>query len=170
MKSRIRSSRSTGGSPGRDDRDGRRFDDCSELGQALLDHESHDPIARTEGRYLLGVSAFWRGDLAMARHYLDGAIKAYDVSHRDENPGRQGGSCPLLQEFSVARANAGDRVAAPVGDPEVRSIGTEQFGDGPDRRRPEGRFVLRRPELVERRSPAAALQGSVDRARRNAAI
>ena len=64
---------------------GCRFDDCSELGQALLDHESHDPIARTEGRYLLGVSAFWRGDLAMARHYLDGAIKAYDVSHRDEH-------------------------------------------------------------------------------------
>ncbi|MGH8587413.1 MAG: ATP-binding protein, partial [Gammaproteobacteria bacterium] len=56
-----------------------------ELGQALLDHESHDPIARTEGRYLLGVSAFWRGDLAMARHYLDGAIEAYDVSHRDEH-------------------------------------------------------------------------------------
>jgi DNA-binding SARP family transcriptional activator len=64
---------------------GCRFDDSSELGQALLDHESHDPIARTEGRYLLGVSAFWRGDLAMARHYLDAAIKAYDVSHRDEH-------------------------------------------------------------------------------------
>jgi DNA-binding SARP family transcriptional activator len=31
------------------------------------------------------VSAFWRGDLAMARHYLDGAIEAYDVSHRDEH-------------------------------------------------------------------------------------
>jgi len=39
----------------------------------------------TEGRYLLGVSAFWRGDLASARHYLDGAIEAYDVSHRDEH-------------------------------------------------------------------------------------
>src|SRR5512145_34649 len=64
---------------------GCRFDDCRELGQALLDHESHDPTARTEGRYLLGVSAFWRGDLAMARHYLDGAIEAYDVSHRDEH-------------------------------------------------------------------------------------
>jgi tetratricopeptide (TPR) repeat protein len=64
---------------------GCRFDDCRELGQALLDHESHDPIARTEGRYLLGVSAFWRGDLAMARHYLEGAIDAYDVSHRDKH-------------------------------------------------------------------------------------
>jgi predicted ATPase len=45
---------------------GCRFGECSELGQALVDHESHDPIAKTEGRYLLGVSAFWRGDLANA--------------------------------------------------------------------------------------------------------
>jgi tetratricopeptide (TPR) repeat protein len=64
---------------------GCRFDDCAELGQALLDNESHDPIASTEGRYLLGVSAFWQGDLARARHYLDGAIEAYDVSRRDEH-------------------------------------------------------------------------------------
>jgi DNA-binding SARP family transcriptional activator/tetratricopeptide (TPR) repeat protein len=61
---------------------GCRFDDCEELARAL-DDESHDPIARTEGRYLLGVNAFWRGDLARARHYLDRAIEAYDVSHRD---------------------------------------------------------------------------------------
>jgi DNA-binding SARP family transcriptional activator len=64
---------------------GCRFDDCDELARALLDDGSHDPIARTEGRYLLGVSAFWRGDLARARHYLDSAIEAYDVSHRDEH-------------------------------------------------------------------------------------
>ncbi|NMG17112.1 ATP-binding protein [Aromatoleum bremense] len=64
---------------------GCRFDDCDELARALLEHESHDPVARTEGRYLLGVSAFWRGDLASARHYLDGAVEAYDVSHRDEH-------------------------------------------------------------------------------------
>ncbi len=64
---------------------GCRFDNCTELGQALLDDESHDPITTTEGRYLLGVSAFWRGDLATARHYLNGAIEAYDVSHRDEH-------------------------------------------------------------------------------------
>ena len=64
---------------------GCRFDECSELGQALVDHESHDPIAKTEGRYLLGVSAFWRGDLASARQYLEGAIEAYDLSHRHEH-------------------------------------------------------------------------------------
>ena len=64
---------------------GCRFDECSELGQALVDHESHDPIAKTEGWYLLGVSAFWRGDLASARHYLEGAIEAYDLSRRHEH-------------------------------------------------------------------------------------
>jgi DNA-binding SARP family transcriptional activator/tetratricopeptide (TPR) repeat protein len=64
---------------------GCRFDESSELGQALVDHQSQDPIARTEGRYLLGVSAFWRGDLARARQYLEGAIEAYDVSHRHEH-------------------------------------------------------------------------------------
>jgi DNA-binding SARP family transcriptional activator len=64
---------------------GCRFDDCDELARALLDGDSHDAIARTEGRYLLGVSAFWRGELARARHYLDGALEAYDVSHRDKH-------------------------------------------------------------------------------------
>jgi DNA-binding SARP family transcriptional activator/predicted ATPase len=64
---------------------GCRFDECSQLGQALLDHESHDPIAQTEGRYLLGVSAFWRGDLATARHFLGAAIEAYELSHRDQH-------------------------------------------------------------------------------------
>lgn len=64
---------------------GCRFDDCTRLGQALLDHEDRDPITRTEGRYLLGVSAFWRGDLALAREHLVGAVDTYDVSHRDEH-------------------------------------------------------------------------------------
>lgn len=64
---------------------GCRFDDCDQLARTLLEHESHDPVAGTEGRYLLGVSAFWQGDLACARRYLDGAIEAYDLSHRDEH-------------------------------------------------------------------------------------
>ena len=64
---------------------GCRFDDCDELARALFDHESHDPIARTESCYLLGVSAFWRGDLVAARHHLDAAIESYDPSHRDRH-------------------------------------------------------------------------------------
>jgi DNA-binding SARP family transcriptional activator/tetratricopeptide (TPR) repeat protein len=66
---------------------GCRFDECDQLARALLDDRIHDPVATTEGRYLLGVSAFWRGDLVRARHHLDGAIEAYDVSHRDEHLG-----------------------------------------------------------------------------------
>jgi hypothetical protein len=42
-------------------------------------------FAKPEGRYLLGVSAFWRGDLASARQHLEGAIEAYDLSHRHEH-------------------------------------------------------------------------------------
>ncbi len=63
---------------------GCRFDDCDELARALVE-EGHDPIATTEGRYLLGVSGFWQGDLARARQYLDGAIESYEVSHREEH-------------------------------------------------------------------------------------
>ena len=64
---------------------GCRFDDSSELGQALLDHESQDPVARTEGQYLLGVSGFWRGDLPATRHHLDAALECYDAARRDEH-------------------------------------------------------------------------------------
>jgi tetratricopeptide (TPR) repeat protein len=64
---------------------GCRFDESSRFGQALVDHESQDPMARTEGLYLLGVSSFWRGDLARARQYLEGAVDAYDLSRRDEH-------------------------------------------------------------------------------------
>jgi len=64
---------------------GCRFDDCEKLAQALLDHERRDPVTRTEGRYLLGVSAFWRGDLARARRYLEAAIESFDPAHLDEH-------------------------------------------------------------------------------------
>ncbi|MGI9644309.1 MAG: ATP-binding protein, partial [Ilumatobacteraceae bacterium] len=64
---------------------GCRFDDAAELGQALVDHELDDPVARTEGHYLLGVSAFWRGDLAAARRGLEDALASYDLSHREEH-------------------------------------------------------------------------------------
>lgn len=64
---------------------GCRFDESSELGQALVDHETQDVIAKTEGQYLLGVSAFWQGDLASARQYLEGAMDAYVLSQRHEH-------------------------------------------------------------------------------------
>jgi tetratricopeptide (TPR) repeat protein len=64
---------------------GCRFDDAAALGQALVDHEHRDPVTRTEGYYLLGVSAFWRGDLAGARRSLGDALESYDPSRRDEH-------------------------------------------------------------------------------------
>jgi DNA-binding SARP family transcriptional activator/tetratricopeptide (TPR) repeat protein len=66
---------------------GCRFDECSDLGGALLRDNRGDPIAMTEGRYLLGVSAFWRGDLAAARGHLRVAIETYDDDRRDEHLG-----------------------------------------------------------------------------------
>jgi DNA-binding SARP family transcriptional activator len=93
---------------------GCRFDDCDELARALLDDERHDPIARTEGRYLLGVSAFWRGDLARARHYLEGALEAYDVSHRDEHLAlyAQDPKAVCLVRLALVELWAGDAVKA----------------------------------------------------------
>jgi DNA-binding SARP family transcriptional activator len=64
---------------------GCRFDDASDMGRALVDHDRGDPVTRTEGRYLLGVSAFWRGDLQQAHKHLESAIVSYDLSSRDEH-------------------------------------------------------------------------------------
>lgn len=55
---------------------GCRFTDCDEMGRALVD--SVDPVAVTEGYYLLGVSSFWQGDLARSRTCLESAIANYD--------------------------------------------------------------------------------------------
>jgi predicted ATPase/DNA-binding SARP family transcriptional activator len=64
---------------------GCRFADCDELAQALLDIDSQDAVTRTEGHYLLGVSAFWQGDLEKARDHLESAIAAYDVTRQAEH-------------------------------------------------------------------------------------
>ena len=64
---------------------GCRFEDCDNLAQALLDSERKDAVTQTEGLYLLGVSAFWQGDLEKARDRLEAAIAAYDVTRRGEH-------------------------------------------------------------------------------------
>lgn len=64
---------------------GCQFDDSSAFAQALIDHESKDRVSGTEGRYLLGVSAFWQGDLDKSRRYLNAATEHYDVARRDEH-------------------------------------------------------------------------------------
>lgn len=64
---------------------GCRFADADKLAVALLEHESEDPVSRTEGLYLRGVSAFWRGYVAASRTHLTGAIESFDASRSDEH-------------------------------------------------------------------------------------
>lgn len=64
---------------------GCRFQECRTLAQALLDHDPEDPITVTEGHYLLGVSAFWLGDLAAAHEHLTAAIATHDEAQRNQH-------------------------------------------------------------------------------------
>ena len=56
-----------------------RFDRSIHFAEQLLALED-DPIARTEGHYLFGVSSFWRGELALAEDHLREAISSYRPS------------------------------------------------------------------------------------------
>jgi DNA-binding SARP family transcriptional activator len=68
-----------------------RFDRASQLGDALLGHDRPgNPTAGTEGHYLLGVSAFWRGALAAARTHLRAAIDAFQDDRADDHLARYG--------------------------------------------------------------------------------
>jgi DNA-binding SARP family transcriptional activator/tetratricopeptide (TPR) repeat protein len=53
-----------------------RLDRAAALGAELLADDA-DRTARTEGEYVLGVTAFWRGDLAEAERRLQAAIDRY---------------------------------------------------------------------------------------------
>ncbi|TCD14602.1 transcriptional regulator [Oricola cellulosilytica] len=64
---------------------GCRFDASSDFAKALIDHESGDQVAGTEGRYLMGVSAFWQGDLGKSHRFLEAAIEHYDTARREEH-------------------------------------------------------------------------------------
>jgi tetratricopeptide (TPR) repeat protein len=50
---------------------------ATELGHELLAQSGDDPLALVEGHYVLGVSAFWRGDLEAARDNLEMSIAEY---------------------------------------------------------------------------------------------
>jgi DNA-binding SARP family transcriptional activator len=63
-----------------------RFDRASQLGDALLVHDGvRNPTAGTEGHYLLGVSAFWRGNLTGAIGHLLAAVDAFRDENSDEH-------------------------------------------------------------------------------------
>jgi DNA-binding SARP family transcriptional activator/class 3 adenylate cyclase len=52
-----------------------RFDRSTRFGEELVALD--DPVARTEGHYLLGVSSFWRGNLGAAEQHLRSALSSY---------------------------------------------------------------------------------------------
>ena len=60
-----------------------QFARSRQLGEELAQAAPRDPIAMVEGHYVLGVTAFWVGELASSSHHLDAAIAA----HRDERTG-----------------------------------------------------------------------------------
>jgi ATP/maltotriose-dependent transcriptional regulator MalT len=92
------------------------FDTSAGFGTALLTEGAHDPIAATEGHYLLGVGAFWRGDLTSARNHLLAAIDAYRPDLGPEHVARyaQDPKAVSLIRLAVAELWRGepDRAAA----------------------------------------------------------
>ncbi|MFN2607365.1 MAG: AAA family ATPase [Acidimicrobiales bacterium] len=53
------------------------FDRATEMGEELLAAGRADPTAVVEGEYVLGVTAFWRGDFVGAQRHLTRAIEHY---------------------------------------------------------------------------------------------
>ncbi|MFL6061796.1 MAG: ATP-binding protein [Marmoricola sp.] len=56
------------------------FDRAEHYG-AELAGRTDDPVAHTEGEYLQGVAAFWRGDLSRSASHLQRAIDSYDEEY-----------------------------------------------------------------------------------------
>jgi DNA-binding SARP family transcriptional activator len=64
-----------------------RFEEAERLGRLLIT-TIDDRVARTEGHYLLGVAAFWRGDLAGSARELEASLDAYDPQLREIHQAR----------------------------------------------------------------------------------
>ncbi len=64
-----------------------RFAEAERLGR-LLTTTLNDPVARTEGHYLQGVTAFWLGDLDRSAQQLETALEAYDPDRREIHQAR----------------------------------------------------------------------------------
>lgn len=93
---------------------GCRFDQSTDHAQALIDHVSGDHVAGTEGRYLMGVSAFWQGDLAKSLRFLEAAIEHYDPAQREEHLEcyAQDPKAVCLVRLGLARLWSGDPARA----------------------------------------------------------
>ncbi len=93
---------------------GCRFDHSTNYAKALIDHECDDHVSGTEGRYLMGVSAFWQGDLDMSLRFLESAIEHYDPTRREEHLARyaQDPKAVCLVRLGLSRLWNGDPAEA----------------------------------------------------------
>jgi class 3 adenylate cyclase/DNA-binding SARP family transcriptional activator/predicted ATPase len=67
---------------------GCRFDRSRHFGEELLEQGDENPVAAVEGHYLIGVSEFWRANLAESRHHLEAVLATYRPEHTAEHLGR----------------------------------------------------------------------------------
>ncbi|MHA6625867.1 ATP-binding protein [Pseudonocardia sichuanensis] len=107
------------------------FDRAEEMGRELVATAGTEPTARTEGEYVLGVTAFWRGGFAAAEHHLRAAIASYRIEdaplhvalHGQDPLGVCSSRLALTQLFRGRPADAAAsmrealRVAAELDDP-----------------------------------------------------
>ena len=61
-----------------------------EFAGELLATAGNDVVTLVEGHYLLGVSEFWRGDLASSQRHLGDALQLYSREHTSEHLARFG--------------------------------------------------------------------------------
>ncbi len=100
-----------------------QFPRAAAFGAELLAIEN-DPIARTEGHYLLGVTAFWRGALASAEHHLRAAVSSYrpDLGPTHRLYYAQDPKAVCLVRLAVTRLWRGDTEEARELAEEARSF------------------------------------------------
>jgi hypothetical protein len=90
-----------------------RFDEAERLGR-LLTTTVDDQVARTEGHYLLGVAAFWRGDLDGSARELETSLRLYDPQRGEVHQTRfaQDPHPVCLVRLALTRFWQGDEAAA----------------------------------------------------------
>jgi DNA-binding SARP family transcriptional activator len=69
-----------------------RFDEARRAGDQLLTHAERDTddVLLVESSYVLGIAAFWSGDLETARQHFERAVARYDREHRGVHLARYG--------------------------------------------------------------------------------
>lgn len=89
---------------------------CDFARSAALGHETlaaspTDPVALVEGHYLIGVSEFWRANLAASREHLEAAIAAYRPAASPEHVRRfaQDPKAVCLSRLALTRLWQGER-------------------------------------------------------------